>query len=470
MFLRQGLQFCVSVVLARLLTPEEFGTVAMLAVFIAIASVISESGFSSALVQRREVSQQELSSVFYFTLALTVAAAGCLVLCAPLIAKFYRLPVLTAVIIAVSAQLVIGCLGSVHQVLLTRALDFRSQSYITGATQLVSGGVAVLLAKYGFGLWSIVTQSIVATTLTTALLWAFVPWRPSWTFSTSAIRSLFRFGGFLLASALLDAIFSRLNTILIGKFYSPSDLGYYSRADNTRLIPIASLAGIISRVSFPVFSSVNHDAALLREGLRRAITVIMAIAVPLMFGMALTARPLVAVLFGEKWLPSVPYLQILCFSGLLWPLHILNLNVLTAQGLSNLFFRLEVAKKVAGVAVLSAACTISVLAIAWSTLVSGVLSFIINGYYSGRLLGYGCGRQLIDIAPYLAAGAAMCIPVHSVALLPISSPGVLLGIQVAVGAFSYLAILVAFRLRAFVEVMDLVGPKVSGLFARPPNP
>jgi O-antigen/teichoic acid export membrane protein len=460
-FARQGLQFVVSLILARLLTPQDFGTVGLLAIFIGLAGVFIDSGFSFALIQRKEISDIDLSSVFFFNISISLLAAALLCLSAPGIAAFFAMPVLKPLTWLLAANVVIGSFGAIQGLLLTKALNFRRQCIISLAAQFVSGAVAVLLAWRQYGVWSLGVQTLLATIIGTTLLWVSSSWRPRWVFSITAIRSLFRFGSFLLLSGLLDTLFNRLTSLVIGKFYSAKDLGYYSRADGTRLMPGNLISSIIGRVAFPVFAAAKEDKALLKAGLRKAITMAMMLNIPLMLGMAVTARPLVVVLFGDKWLPSVPYLQILSLAGVLWPLHVLNLNVLAAQGHSNLFFRLEVIKKVYGILLIGTACFFGIVTIAWSLVLTGIFSFCVNAYYSGRLLGYGTLRQIADLLPYAGAALIMTACSWAAHFLPFTSPVWLLTAQVLVGAAVYGILCAVWRLAAFVDAWRLVRPVLT---------
>jgi len=455
-FARQGLQFAISLILARLLTPVDYGTVGLMVIFIAVAGVFVDSGFSTALIQRKDPSLVDISSVFYFSIGISVLAAAILCTAAPWIANFYKMPVLKPLTWLLAANLVLGSLGGIQSVLLRKSLDFRRQCIISILTVFVSGAVAIILAWRHYGVWSLAIQNLVGTIVGTTLLWFYSSWRPAWVFSIASIRSLFKFGGFLLLSGLMDTIFTRLNTLVIGKFYSAKDLGFYSRADGTSQLPGSIMSGIIGRVAFPIFAAAQQDKTLLQAGLRKAITSVMMINIPAMMGIVVTARPLVAVLFGAQWSPCVPYLQILCLGGILWPLHILNLNILLAQGHSNLFFRLEIIKKTFGILIMGIACFFGITAIAWSSVLTGVVCFWINAHYSGRFLDYGFLRQIIDLLPYAGVSLVMAGCVWAITLLPLSIPILILATQVSLGVVLYLALCATLRLRAFLNAWSIV--------------
>jgi len=268
-------------------------------------------------------------------------------------------------------------------------------------------------------------------------------------------------------SSVLDVLYSRVHTLVIGKFYSAKDLGFYSRADNTAQLPGGLMTSIISSVAFPVFSSVQQDKTLLKGGLRKALLMAMIINIPAMLGMIVTAQPLVLVLFGNQWLPCVPYLQILCLAGIFWPLHVLNLNVLLAQGHSRHFFRLEVLKKTVSISLLGTASFFGIAAIAWSAVAAGMVCFVINAHYSGRLLGYGSLAQTVDLLPYAGVGLVMAFCVAGLAWVLPKVPLVQLVGQIVVGAGFYAALCLLLRLEAFADAWNLV--KTSPAFQRGAN-
>lgn len=464
---RQGVQFGTTLILARLLTPVDYGTIGLMAVFIGLAGVFINSGFSFALIQRPEVSNAELSSVFYFNFGVATLTGAGLAAAAGAIAAFYKVPVLEPLAWFLALDLILGSLGSVQRTLLVKSLNFRRQCVISLVALAVSSIVAIVLAFTGYGVWTLAWQTMAYTIVSTTLLWVLSEWRPSGAFSLAAIRSLFRFSSFLLISSIMEVLYTRLNTLVIGKFYSPADLGQYSRAENTSQLPGSFLTSILGSVAFPLFSTVQADKSLLKNGLRKAILLAMLINIPAMLGMMVAARPLVIVLFGEQWIPCVPYLQILCAAGILWPMHVLNLNVLIAQGHSQRFFRLEVAKKIVSIGLLGAACFFGVTAIAWSAVAAGAICYVINAYYSGQLLGYGAGAQLADLLPYAGVGTVMALSVAALAWVLPATPLIQLSGQVLVGAILYTVLCHTLRLPAFADALDLLkssplGRRVGG--------
>jgi O-antigen/teichoic acid export membrane protein len=435
-----GIQFCFSIVLARLLVPEQFGIIAMLFFFTGLAGSFVDAGFTTAIVQKNAVTQDETSSVFFFNVAAGLLTAVLICAGASWMAAFYDAPVLKPLAYFMALNLFLGSLGGVQRALLTKDLDFQTQTRITALATLLSGAIAVTLAWRGWGVWSLAVQMLTSTVLTTGLLWWWRPWRPSARFSLSALKPLFRFGSYLFCSSLLNTIYTRLYTLLIGKIYSSADLGQYARADTTQQVPASLLTSVVNRVAFPVFSAVAQDDQLLRSGMRQAVTQTMLLNLPVSLGLLAVARPLVLSLFGEPWAPCIPYLQVLCLAGVLWPVHVLNLSCLSARGRSDLVLKLEVWKKVLGVAAILTSAQISVMAMAWAQVALSGVCFFLNAHYTGVLLGYSPLHQLRDLLPATGATAVMLGVVLAIRLIGLESPLTQLIVQVFAGAAVFWAV------------------------------
>lgn len=455
-FLRHGLQFIIAIALARLLTPDEFGTIALLYLFVGLAGVFVDSGFSAALIQRQDITHTDESTVFWFNLGMGTLMAAGLWLFAPSIANFYEQPILTPLTGVLALNLFVSALGSIHGTLLTKRLDFKTPMKIGAIATTVSGGVGIVMALQGYGVWALAMQTLASTLLTTILLWLFNKWRPSFEFSVDSARRLFGFGGYLLMAGLLDVTYNRIYTLLIGKCYGVRELGFYNRADSTKQLPAGVLSGILSRVALPVFSAANSEKEKLREGVRLALRGVMLINVPVMLGIVATAEPLVLVLFGRQWLPAVPILQVLALGGIFWPLHVINLNVLMAQGHSNLFFRLEVVKKLVGVALLLIGIIYGVMGIAWSQVAFGLLAFGINAHYTRIHLDYGVWQQTREFFPALLLSVAMAVAVGAVGAAINVNAAATLSAQLVTGIAFYLSGCHLLRLRAYLDARAII--------------
>jgi teichuronic acid exporter len=414
--LRQGLQFVVAIVLARLLSPTEFGTVATLAIFTGIAAVLMDGGLSAALIQRQDADHTDESTVFWFNLGIGLAIALALCASAPAIAAFFALPDLTPLTFAMALSVFVGGAGAIHTTLLSKRLEFRKLMKINASAALMSGCVAVTLALAGYGVWALAAQSVAMAVSTTLFLWLADAWRPALVFSRESARKLFGFGGYHLASSLLEALYSRLYTVLIGRLYGTRDLGLYSYAETTRQMPGSFMISVLARVALPMFSAAAHDRATLRRGMQLSIRGMMLLNAPIMLGIAALAEPAVRLLFGQQWSQAAPILRVLCLAGLFYPLHAINLHALMAQGHSNLMFKLEATKKTLGLALIFCGAGFGVLGIAWSQVLFSLASTAINAWYSRRLLGYGLTEQMRDAGPVVIAAGAMAAVVFAVQL------------------------------------------------------
>jgi teichuronic acid exporter len=453
--LRQGLQFGVSIALARLVSPEEFGTIALLYLFTGIAGAFVDGGLSAALIQRQDLTHTDESTVFWFNVVMGAIISAGLSAAGPAIARMFATPILAPLTAVMAANIFLSALGSIHGTLLTKGLDFRTQMKVTGFSTAISGAVAIGLAWDGRGVWALAMQTVIATAVTTVVLWSVNRWRPGFVFSRASARRLFGFGIHMLAASLLEVAYARVYTLLIGKFYGVRELGFYSRADSTKQLPVSVLTGILSRVAFPIFSAAAHDKQLLRRGVQLALRSMMLLNVPMMLGLIAVAEPLVLTLFGVRWLPAVPVMQVLCLGAVFWPLHVINLNVLMAQGHSNLYFRLEVIKKLVGVGLLIVGASYGVMGIAWSQVAFGALAFVINARQTKLHLNYGPLAQLCDFVPVVALAAPLTGVIYWLgARLQLAAAPRLLS-SVAFGALLFVALGWVFRLTALRDTIDL---------------
>lgn len=409
--LSQGFQFATSVALARLLAPEVFGTIAVLLLFVGLANAIVDSGFAAALIQNQEITHEDESTVFWFNMLVGGTTALLLWAFAPLIAGFFRIAALVPLTGVMALYVFLGSLGTVHRTLLGKKLEFRILMKAGAISTAGSATVAIWMASTGYGVWALAAQLLVASALNSAFLWTFHSWKPAFVFRGASLKKLFGFGFYFLASNLLETVYSRGYTIILGRFYGVRELGFFNRADGIKQMPVALLTAILGRVAFPLFAEASADKGRLRRGLKLAIQMMMLVNVPMMVGLSLVAVPLVRMLFGDAWLPSAPLVRVLALGAVLWPLHILNSNALMAQGRSDLYFRIEVMKKTAGILTLVVGAWFGVTGIAWSYVVFSLAGFGLNAFYTGRLLEYGAIAQTRDIAPIAAATIPMALAV-----------------------------------------------------------
>ena len=405
--LRQGVGFVISIVLARALSPRDFGTIGMLSLFLGLASIFASGGFSTALIQRSEASPSDVATVFWMNVLLGSVSAVALGLASPAIARFFDTPVLQPLTVLSAATLLVTSVGAIHSTLLTKALRFDVLLRIGLAASVVSGTLAVYLALRGIGVWALAWQTFTAGLVTTVGLWIASPWRPRDRPRLESARRLFGFGGHTTAAALLDVAYSRAYAVVIGRSYGPVDLGFYTRAEGTQQMPVGVLSTIVARVAFPTFSGLSSDTDALSKGARSALRAIMILNAPAMLGLAAVAGTLVETLFGPRWAPSVPLLRILSIAGLAWPLHVVNVNVILALGKSRTFFGLEVAKKVVGLAAMLVGARFGVAGLAWGVVASSMFAMGLNAWPVRRRIGYGLSSQLRDVGPFVIPACTM---------------------------------------------------------------
>lgn len=457
---QNGIQFVIAIVLARLLAPAEFGLIAMLSIFMAVAQSFIDSGFGSALIQKQGASYVDECSIFYFNILIGIIAAGVLCLSAPWIASFYNAPILVPLTRALSLNLVINAFGLIQTSLLTKHIDFKAQLKVSLLAMFFSGMIGIVMAYNGFGVWSLVANSLSQNLFRTCLLWILMSWRPSWTFSFRSLRTLFTFGSKLLFSGLLYTIFQNIYLLVIGKLFSPADLGFYGRAKDFSQLPVQNVSSSVERVTFPVFSAIQHDKKRLREGVRKTLSMMAVLTFPMMIGLFVVARPLVIILIGEKWLPCVPYLQLLCFVGILYPLHVINLNVLKAQGRSDLFFKLELVKIIIAVIALVITYRWGISAMIIGQIVTSTIAYYLNSYFTGKLISYPISEQMRDVMPALIISCIMGGAVYGLTLFQLSNDYILVIIQIILGAGLYIGLCCLTRIPAFLEIMGLIKPRL----------
>ncbi len=457
----QGIQFVISILLARLLSAEEYGVVNLVLIFVTIANVIVQNGFGTALIQKREADQRDYSSVFYVNLAAACVIYLLLVLCAPWIADFYDNPQMTRIVRILSLVLFPGAVISVQSAYVSRKMEFRGLCISTMAAALVSGAVGVAMAAMGFGVWALVGQQLLYYLVLMAVLFLTVPWRPKAVFAAKRVGTMFSFGWKLLCASLVDSLFTNLYGLVVGKIYDETAMGIYSRGEQFPKLIVTNLGTAIQAVMLPALSARQTHPDQVVSLLRRAIKTSVFLVLPMMAGLAATADNLVLVLLGEKWLACVPFLQISCLAYAVYPMDVANLQALNAMGRSDVFLKLEIVKKVVGVAVLLCSMRCGAVAfIAWKAAGDFLCTFI-NAWPNQRLLGYHIRQMWRDILPSLAVSVLMGGIVYASRLaLPAGIAG--LAGQVALGAAVYLLLSWLFKLESFLYLWDLVWKKLSG--------
>lgn len=452
---RYGVQFILTMLLARLLTPEDFGMMAMLLVFIAFATLLTESGLGSALIQKQTTGANDETSVFLATLGIGSGLAVLLWLLSPSIAKFYTQPELASLLRTLLWLLPLGAVATVPNALLSQQLKFRKRAIAELAASISSAVLALWLAWRGFGIWSLVWHALSGALSRAILLWWLSGWRPRGRFDGKSFASLFRFGGFLLLANALSTISVRLQSLLIGRLFDARTLGFYSMAQDTQQAPVQFMSSLLNRVGLPMFASVADQPAKLGGAIRLALRLSMFVFAPCMVGIAVAAKPLVTLLYGEQWTAVAPILSVLALAAVFWPLHVLNLAMLGALGRSDLVLRLEIAKSGITIPLVLAASILGMLAVAWAVLASSLISVLINTRHSHRLFGCGLLPQLRELFPSFL----LTLLAAAVAWLASGFVGDALSsfsIAVATAMITYLAGAMTFRLQAWHDLLEFL--------------
>ncbi|MDE7160113.1 MAG: lipopolysaccharide biosynthesis protein [Muribaculaceae bacterium] len=451
---KQLIYFGVSVVLARLIMPDQFGMVAMLTVFINLANVFVDSGFSSALIRKTARTQADCSTVYWFNILVSVFCYFLLFLCAPLIARFYDMPQLSAILRVSAFSVVIGSVAGVHRTLLQAEMNFKAMTKFNLLSLVISGAAGITFALLDFEVWALVIQNLTMMTVATVCVWMKVKWRPSAIISRQSFKEFFGFGSKLLASSLLDTLYGNIYSIVIGKVYKAADLAYYNRSTSLTTMTSSLPTSILQSVTYPVLCKIQDDESALKEGYRRTLRLSAFVVFPLCLGAGAVAFPLINVLYTDRWIFSATLLSIIVFSAMWYPIHAINLNYLIVKGRSDLFFRLEIIKKVQAVIMLCITVPIGLEAMCYGGIVTSLLALVYNTYYTGRYLHMGILAQLRDLVPCLLLSLAMFVVARAVAHF-MGMDIISLVCSVAAGAVVYLGGAWMFRFPELKELRTL---------------
>lgn len=455
-FSTQGVSFIIGVLLARVLSPADYGVVGMIGIFLAIAQTFIDSGFGSALIRKKDCTNEDYSTAFYFNIAAGLTCYAIMFLSAPFIAEFFNTPILKDIVRVLGINLFLASLTIVQGAKLTAAVDFKSQAKIGMAATIISGSVGLTMAYTGHGVWSLVYQSIASSIVRTILYWTVTKWAPQMSFSMQSFKYLFGFGSKILSASILHTIYSHLTTILIGKYYTPSDLGFYSRGESLARFPSMNITSILQSVTYPILAGIQDDEKRLIDAYRKYIRITSMV---IFFGMCLLAaiaEPLILTIFTEKWLNSVIYLQIFCISLMFDHLCQLNLNILYVKGRSDLVLRLEIIKKTISISMIVAAIPFGVIGICIACAIYTQIAVFINTYYTGKLFGLGYLAQVKDFIKYLICSVLAVLPAYLLTFSPLHPIAVIaLG-----GAIACLIYWVFLRNdSSFKEIIDIIKKK-----------
>lgn len=451
----QGVSFVVSILLARLLAPNDYGVIAMVTVFISISQVFIDSGLGSALVQKKDADDLDFSTVFYFNVILCLAIYAVLFIASPFVASFYNMPILTNILRVLSLTVVISALKNVQQAYVRRNMMFKRFFFATLGGTIVAAVIGIAMAFMGFGVWALVAQQLINITIDTMVLWVTVKWRPIKAFSLKRLKGLYSFGWKLLVSSLINTVYNEIRQLIIGKLYSSSDLAYYNRGRHIPNLIVTNINSSIDSVLLPVMSKEQSHRERIKSITRRAIKTSSYIMWPLMIGLAVVATPMTRLLLTEKWLPSVPFLRVFCIIFAFQPIQTANLNAIKAMGRSDLFLRLEIIKKSIGIAILLIVMRHGVFAIALSLLLYNVIAQILNSSPNWKLLGYSYFEQLKDIFPYIGLAGLMAIIIYPISLLGWNDIVTII-LQVLLGAIIYISGSIVFKMDIFNYIWDIL--------------
>ena len=449
----QVLTFIITIILARLLTPNAYGIIALTTVFLKICNALVINGFNSSLIQKKNIDKTDLSSVFFLSLIIATLLYIIIFIASPFISNFYTEPQLSVVLRVLGLSLFPGAIISIQNAIISRKLLFKKLFYSSLYSVLISGIIGVFMAFKGYGVWSLVVQQLLSQFITMTYLFIFLDWNPKLLFSKERVLELFSFGSKILASSLIDTIYNELRSLFIGKVYSSSTLGFYNRG---RIIPrqiITSINGSIQSVLFPTLSAHQDDVSMIKRMVRKSIITSTFIVFPLMLGIAVVARPLVSILLTDKWLESVRYIQIFCISYALWPIHTTNLQAIKAIGKSNTYLKIEVIKKIVGLTILIITIPLGIEYIALGVPLTGFIAIIINTYPNKRYLEYSTIDQIKDMLPSLILSIVMSVSIYFIPSIGLSDIYTLI-MQFSVGLCIYFGLAIIFQLEALSYTIE----------------
>lgn len=454
-FAVQLIQFATGVYMARILSPGDYGLMGMLLIFTALSDAIVNGGFSTALIRKTDRTDTDAATAFYFNIVVGLMLYGVLFLSAPAIAAFYKAPLLKELVKVAAIPFVVNAFFLVQRTYLTIRMDFKTQAKISVVSALAKGGAGIGMAYAGYGVWAIAWSGVAGAVVSCAMYWWHSVWRWQWTFSWRSFRELFGFGSKLMLSGVLDVLGNNLFTLIIGKKFAASGLGYYTRAYGYSSLPPTVLTGVLSRVTLPVLSRIQDDDERLARVYRQMLRLSAFVVFPLMTGLALLARPLIVLMITDKWLPCVEYMRLLCFAFMLYPIHALNLSLLQVKGRSDWFLRLEIIKKGLMLALLVVAIPFGIRGICVGGVVSSALAWMLNTYYTGKLIRVGFWRQVADLLPVMGYTAVMGVCVYLVRISK-GSDVAELSWGILTGIVSYVAVTFSCRAREWREVGKLL--------------
>lgn len=459
-FSTQGVQFLFGIILARMLTPADYGVIAMLTVFLAISQTFIDSGFSNAIIRKIDRTEKDMATMFFFNIGMSLFCYAVIFLLAPFIAQFYAMPELTLVLRVLALKIIVQSFNAVQTTTLVIRIDFKKQAKISLVCAVISGAVGIFFAYNGYGVWALVIQALFSTVLMSTLYWLVVRWRPTCFFSRESFKYLFSYGSKLLISGIIDTVYNNIYPLIIGKYYTPAQLGGYSKAEHFAQFPSLNITRILQRVSFPVLSKMQNEPERMRNGYLKFLNMSTFIVFPLMMGLFALAKPCTLLFLTDRWEGMIILLQILCLAMMWYPVHAINLNMLQVLGRSDLFLKLEIIKKTVGFTILIITLQMGVLEMCIGQVISTWINLFINTFYSGRFLKAGSFTQMKFLfAAFLNVSimAALVIGINS--LLPEKQYALQIATGIAVGCIYYFITSYLFNKKTIDELLSMIKRK-----------
>lgn len=462
-FSTQGIGFIISVVLARLLLPAEFGIIGMVAIFMGIGGALVDSGLASSLIRTPDANEEDFSTVFYFNIIGSIIFYFVLYTSAPLIASFFNQPILKNITRVYGITFIINAFSTIQLTRLTQKMDFKTQMLVSVPALVGGGSLGIVLAYMGYGVWSLVWMRLLQSFLSTLQLWIVTKWKPSLIFNVVKFKYHFKFGYKLLLSGLLDTVFMNIYTIIIGKLFLPAQLGFYIRSSSVVQLPVENISGALNKVTYPLFASIKDEDERLKSVYKQIMQMVTFLIAPTLIIMGVLATPLFRFVFTDKWLPAVPYFQILCIAGIIYPFHLYNLNILNVKGRSDLFLKLEIVKKTLMVVAILISIPFGMYGLLWGMVISSALGLFINAHYSGKFINYNGFEQIKDVLPILLAAIIAGVFTLGLDQIMINFKAkdifrILLG--TLVGLLSYWSIAVIFKLQSINDLKTIIIKKL----------
>ena len=457
-FAGMGISFISGIILARLLTPEDYGCIGMLSIFMFIAGSFVDGGFASALIQKKRPTQEDYSTIFFFNLGMSIAMYAILFFSAPAIARFYKMPILSSVLKVQGLVLIINAFSLIQSNQLRKQFRFKKIAIVTLVTSVISLLVTIIMAYKGYGVWALVAMNLLTAFIPTIVYWITNKWYPLWVFSKTSFKELFNFGFFMFLTNIINNICNNIQGLLIGRFYSPDTMGYYSKAQSTEVMASQSISTIVGQVTYPLYAEYQDDKFSLSNVIKRFTSSIAYITFPMMLLLILLAKPIFIVLYSERWLNSVPYFQILCLSGIAACLQGVNFQAIAAVGKSKAMFLWTLIKRgVALLFIVGGLAAFGMKGLLIGMVIQGWLVYLINAYLVHKYIGYKLTNQLLDLFPIfvlaiVSFSASYCLRF----LFPNCNIYILASIRLIAFILIYLFGSILFKMQSFIFVKETI--------------